>query len=131
MFRRFKIQTLIEQNDYAALQEIVSRRYKDPTQLPDLVLIDGGKGQLNAVRAILPNALCISLAKREETIFGAQYPEGKKLDLHNQVDRLLIALRDYAHHFAVSYHRLRRKKGLEGPDNETRSIYNSKSRTDQ
>lgn len=129
MFRRFKIRTLLEQNDYAALQEIVGRRYKEPAELPDLILIDGGKGQLSAVKAILPHALCISLAKREETIFSEQFPEGKKLDMHNQVAKLLIALRDYAHHFAVSYHRLRRKKGLEGADHETRAIHYRKPRT--
>ena len=109
-FRRFKINSLDQQNDYAALQEIVARRYKDDTILPDLVLIDGGKGQLSAAKAIIPHALCASLAKREETIFSDQYPHGIVLDLHTEVGKLLIALRDYAHHFAISYHRLRRHK---------------------
>ncbi|HEV2601508.1 MAG TPA: GIY-YIG nuclease family protein [Candidatus Babeliales bacterium] len=104
-FRRFKIKTLSEQNDYAALQEIVTRRYKHEDDIPDLVLIDGGKGQLSAVRRIIPQARCISLAKREETIFGAQFPDGIKLDLQTDVGRLLIALRDYTHHFAITYHR--------------------------
>jgi len=113
-FRRFKITTLQEQNDYAALQEIVVRRYRDRQELPDLILIDGGKGQLSAVRTIIPEALCISLAKKEETVFGDAFMDGKKLDMQTEVGRLLIALRDYAHHFAISYHRLRRKRGLEG-----------------
>lgn len=112
-FRRFKIKTLVEQNDYAALAEIVSRRYKDPAELPDLILIDGGKGQLSAVTHLVPNTPCISLAKREETIFGTQFPEGKKLDIQTPAGQLLIALRDYAHHFAVTYHRTRRRKALE------------------
>ena len=109
-FRRFKIKTLQTQNDYAALQEIVSRRYRDPQEIPDLVVIDGGKGQLSAVQAVLPNATLISLAKREETIYSNNLPNGKKLDIHSPVGQLLIAIRDYAHHFAISYHKLRRKK---------------------
>lgn len=111
-FRRFKIKTLQTQNDYAALQEIVTRRYRDPQEIPDLVVIDGGKGQLSAVQAVLPNATIISLAKREETIFSNNLTEGKKLDIHSAVGQLLIAIRDYAHHFAISYHKLRRKKGV-------------------
>lgn len=109
-FRRFKIKTLQTQNDYAALQEIVLRRYRDPQEIPDLVVIDGGKGQLSAVQAVLPNATIISLAKREETIFSNNLPEGKTLDIHSAVGQLLIAIRDYAHHFAITYHKLRRKK---------------------
>lgn len=112
-FRRFKIKTLQTQNDYAALQEIISRRYRDTAQIPDLVVIDGGKGQLSAAEAVLPNATIISLAKREETVFSNTLPEGKKLDIHTGVGQLLIAIRDYAHHFAISYHKLRRKKGIQ------------------
>ncbi len=111
-FRRFKIKTLTQQNDYAALQEIVSRRYRDPSEIPDLVLIDGGKGQLNAVQTILPNVLCVSLAKREEILYGPLFPNGLPLNIHTDIGKLLIALRDYAHHFAISYHRLKRKKGM-------------------
>lgn len=106
-FRRFKIKTLTDQNDYAALQEIVSRRYRNAKELPDLILIDGGKGQLNAVKLLVPHTPCISLAKREETLFGEKFPEGTQITAHTAVGRLLIALRDYAHHFAVSYHKLR------------------------
>ena len=112
-FRHFKIKTLTEQNDYAALQEIIERRYKNKTDIPDLIVIDGGKGQLSAAQHILPHAPMVSLAKREETLYGPQFPQGIRLDLHTNVGRLLIALRDYAHHFAVSYHRLKRKKGLQ------------------
>lgn len=111
-FRRFRIKTLTQQNDYAALQEIVSRRYRDRASLPDLILIDGGKGQLNAVLPLVPNTPCISLAKREERIFSKQTLEGIPLDIQTNVGQLLIALRDYAHHFAISYHRLRRSKSL-------------------
>jgi excinuclease ABC subunit C len=111
-FRRFKIKSLTEQNDYAALQEIITRRYRNPEEIPDLILIDGGKGQLSAAQAVLPNALIISIAKREETIFATTLPQGKKLDIHSKVGQLLIAIRDYAHHFAISYHKVRRRKDL-------------------
>jgi len=112
-FRHFKIKTLTEQNDYAALQEIVERRYKNKTDIPDLIVIDGGKGQLSAAQHILPHAPIVSLAKREEILYGPQFPQGIHLDLQTNVGRLLIALRDYAHHFAISYHRLKRKKSLQ------------------
>jgi len=109
-FRRFKIKSLDTQNDYAALQEIVSRRYKNPEDIPDLVLIDGGKGQLSAIQQIFPDINCISLAKREETIFSDQFPHGLILDQKTEEAKLLLAVRDYAHHFAISYHRYKRNK---------------------
>lgn len=109
-FRKFNIKTLSQQNDYAALQEVVSRRYKSPLELPDLILIDGGKGQLSAAQKVRPDVDIISLAKREETIFSNAKPEGVILDIKTSIGQLLIALRDYAHHFAVSHHRVRRKK---------------------
>lgn len=112
-FRRFTVRSLVEQNDYVALQEIVSRRYKHPQMIPDLILIDGGKGQLSAVRAIMPDAPLISLAKKEETIFADNLPNGIKLDIKTRAGKLLIALRDYAHHFAISYHRLKRSKHVD------------------
>jgi len=111
-FRRFRIKTLEQQNDYAALQEIVSRRYKDTTELPDLILIDGGKGQLNAVQSLFPQTKWASLAKREERLFSEQHPEGITLDIQTSTGKQLIALRDYTHHFAISYHRLRRSKNI-------------------
>jgi len=109
-FRRFKIKTLKKQNDCAALQEVVLRRYKKKDDFPDLIMIDGGKGQLNAILKLIGGVACISLAKREETVFGKAYPKGVKLDLKTDIGRLLTALRDYAHHFAISYHRKRRTK---------------------
>ena len=109
-FRRFKIKTLDEQNDYAALQEIVSRRYRDPNEIPDVILIDGGKGQLSAACAVIGQNKCISLAKKEELLFTPFSKDGIKLDIHSPVGKLLISLRDYAHHFAIKYHRLLRSK---------------------
>jgi excinuclease ABC subunit C len=109
-FRKFKIKTLVQQNDYAALREIVARRYRKYQDLPDVILIDGGKGQLSAVKDLFPQVPCISLAKREETLFTSHAPQGIKLDIQSNVGKLLIALRDYTHHFAISYHRLLKNK---------------------
>ena len=118
-FRRFKIKTLTEQNDYAALQEIVSRRYRDTSNIPDLIVIDGGKGQLSSVQKILPTAPIVSLAKKEEILYGPQFLNGVKLDIQTDIGKLLIALRDYAHHFAISYHRLQRKKTIRSTKYDT------------
>lgn len=126
-FRRFKIKTLTIQNDYAALYEIVKRRYKDPTEKPDLVLIDGGKGQRNAVLSLLEKTPCFSLAKREEIIFCDAYPEGFPIDVATDHGKLLICLRNYAHHFAIHYHRTLRSKGAY----EHGKINDSKQRTDK
>ncbi len=108
-FRRFIIRSLTQQNDYAALQEIVQRRYKKTEDLPDLILIDGGIGQLHAAQAVLTTPLIASLAKKEETLYCPAYPQGIKLDLHTDTGKTLIALRDYTHHFAITYHRLKRR----------------------
>jgi excinuclease ABC subunit C len=110
MCRHFNIKTLTTQHDCAALAEIVSRRYKNiaPTELPDLILIDGGKGQRNSIIPIMPHVPIISLAKKEETIFCSAYKNGIRLDLHSDVGKMLVALRDYAHHFAITHHRKKR-----------------------
>lgn len=104
-FRHFHIKTITTQDDYAALEEVVSRRYKNKQNLPDLVLIDGGKGQLSAVQHLLPGVEFASLAKKEETIYSKHLPDGKKLNIKTFAGQLLIALRDYTHHFAISFHR--------------------------
>lgn len=108
-FRRFNIRSLKQQNDYAALQEIVARRYKNG-DLPDLVVIDGGKGQLNAVRQLNLPVQLVSLAKREERLFADNFPEGYVLDVATPIGKFFIELRDYAHHFAINYHRFKRLK---------------------
>ncbi|MBM3894103.1 excinuclease ABC subunit C [Candidatus Dependentiae bacterium] len=107
--RKFIIQSLTNQNDYAALQEAVSRRYKNQNELPDLILIDGGKGQLNAVRAVFDLVHLASIAKREERIFSDTLPtEGKLVNRKSKGGKTLMAIRDYAHHFAISFQRSRR-----------------------
>jgi len=113
-FRKFNIKTLDNQDDYAALQEVVKRRYRDKKNLPDLILIDGGKGQLSSVKKVLTGTPIISLAKREERVFSEIYPQGFVLDLHSSIGKLLTSLRDYAHHFAINHQRSKRqlKKNL-------------------
>ena len=75
-FRHFIIKTVVGQDDYASLREIVSRRYRDEQDKPDLIVIDGGKGQLAAVLPLVGFTPCVSLAKREERLFSEQHPEG-------------------------------------------------------
>lgn len=94
-FRHFTIKSLTEQNDYAALAEIVVRRYKKPENLPDLVIIDGGKGQLNATQHLVGSTEIISIAKGEnrkvgaETIFLGRQEKTIEVDIHQAADRLL------------------------------------------
>lgn len=117
MFRHFHIKTVKGQDDYASLAEIVGRRYRERQDLPDLIVIDGGKGQLSSVRDLVPQGVAVaSLAKREETIFSNQLPEGRRLDQMSFVGQMLIALRDYAHHFAISFHRKIARESLDKGD---------------
>lgn len=114
-FRRFAVRSITQQDDYAALREIVERRYKDGNDWPDLILIDGGKGQLNAVKLVIKNTESACLAKKEEIIYSDRLPNGVHLDVKKPAGKLLIAIRDYAHHFAISYHRLKRRKATRSP----------------
>lgn len=110
-FRHFHIKTVHENNDYASLAEVIKRRYKQAHDIPDLILIDGGKGQLSSVMPHIPPQVAVaSLAKREETLFSRHFPEGKKLDIQSFAGQTLIALRDYTHHFAISFHRATERK---------------------
>ncbi len=104
-FRRFQIKTLTIQNDYAALQEIVQRRYKDPSQLPNLIIVDGGVGQINAIKPFIKNTELVGLAKKEETIISSNLQHYITLNPTNPADALVLQIRDYTHHFAISYHR--------------------------
>lgn len=127
-FRRFKVKSLVEQNDYAALQECVMRRYKEGETFPDIILIDGGKGQRNAITPLVKGITCISLAKKEELLFSDNHKEGFPLNVRTKSGKLLICLRDYAHHFAISYHRLLRNKFSRG-DHDNRKFYHRKSKS--
>jgi excinuclease ABC subunit C len=116
-YRKFKVKTVEGSDDFASMHEVVrryfERRTKDEKPLPDLIVIDGGKGQLSAAYAALSEAgitdrPLISLAKREEEIFVWGRAEPLKLSRRSPALRLLQQARDEAHRFAVTYNRKRR-----------------------
>jgi excinuclease ABC subunit C len=121
-YRRYRIREVQGIDDYASMQEIVTRRFsklKDETEMfPDILLIDGGKGQLNAALKAFDAAgveppFVISLAKKEELIFVNGWPKPIRLSHSSYALRLLQYVRDEAHRFAQHYHHLlRRKKNL-------------------
>ena len=122
-YRKFKIKTVEGVDDFASMREVVFRRFKrlhdDDAVFPDILLIDGGKGQLNAAmdafRALgIEPPTVISLAKQEEEIFRPGESESIKLSRHSAALRLLQYVRDESHRFAQHYHHtLRRKKLIE------------------
>jgi excinuclease ABC subunit C len=118
-YRIFNIKTVDGPDDFASIAEAVTRRYRrvlaEGRRLPDLVLIDGGPGQLgSAVRALaaegLPTLPMISLAKREEEIFLQGHGEPVRLDRSSAALQLLQRIRDEAHRFGIKRHRAKRAK---------------------
>jgi excinuclease ABC subunit C len=116
-YRKFKVKTVEGTDDFASMNEVVKRyferRTKEEKPLPDLIVIDGGKGQLSAAHAALSELNLaerplISLAKREEEIFMWGREEPLKLSRRSPALRLLQQARDEAHRFAVTYNRKRR-----------------------
>ncbi len=122
-YKRFKIQGAAGGDDFAAIHEVVARRFQrlhDEGQVfPDVLLVDGGKGQLSAALAALA-ALAIdppqviSLAKREEEIFLMHADEPLRLSRHSYALRLVQYVRDEAHRFAQHYHHILRRKSTLG-----------------
>jgi len=118
-YRHYIVKTARQGDDYGALREVVHRRYArvlgEARPLPDLVLIDGGRGQLHAALealeelslATLPVA---ALAKREELLYVKGRAEPLVLDRHSPVLHLIQMIRDEAHRFAVTFHRRRRRQ---------------------
>lgn len=128
-YRRFRIRTVEQADDYAMMQEVLRRRFRRAilkeagtenswTQLPDLMVIDGGKGQLNAALEVmseygLEGVPVVGLAKAREEIFIPGEPDPVNLPLDSPGLLLMQHVRDEAHRFAISYHqRLRRREGL-------------------
>ena len=107
-FRRFKVKTLIDQDDCKALAEIVQRRYKTGLEFPNLIIVDGGKGQISAIRPYVGTAELVGLAKKEETIISADFKKFTHLDIKRAEDRLILQIRDKTHQFAIAYHRKKR-----------------------
>ncbi|MBQ9635608.1 MAG: excinuclease ABC subunit UvrC [Acidaminococcaceae bacterium] len=117
-YRHFKLQsTEGKPDDFKSMQETVYRRYKDYEDLPDLIIIDGGKGQLNAalhvIRGLGLDIRVISLAEKNEEIFLEGQSESIYLERESPALHLIQYIRDEAHRFAITYHRKRlRKKNL-------------------
>jgi len=121
-YRKFIMRTVLSNDDFASMREVVTRRYsrlqREGKPLPGLVLIDGGLGQLSSAAAAL-DALGVAdqplaaIAKREEIIYvRGQEDEPVKLDPHSPVLHLVEIIRDEAHRFAVTFHRARRAKRM-------------------
>lgn len=116
-YRRFRIKTVEGSDDFACLKEVLSRRIsklgtdeEEKFAKPDLIVIDGGKGQLSSVEEVfvakgITDIDLISLAKKEEEIFTLSSPEPIVLSRRDYCLRLLQRLRDEAHRFAITYHR--------------------------
>lgn len=116
-YRRFRIKTVEGSDDFACLKEVLSRRIsklgtdeEEKFAKPDLIVIDGGKGQLSSVEEVfvakgITDIDLISLAKKEEEIFTLSSPEPIVLPRRDYCLRLLQRLRDEAHRFAITYHR--------------------------
>lgn len=120
-YRHFKIKTVEGADDYATIKEVVTRRYsrvlkENPEDVPQLIVVDGGKGQLRmAYEALselgLVEKVClIALAERMEEVFRIGDPHPLFLDRNSQALKLLQRLRDEAHRFSLSFHRQLRSK---------------------
>jgi excinuclease ABC subunit C len=119
-YRLFRIQSqdLLAPDDFASMAEAVSRRYArvagEGGILPDLVLVDGGRGQLSAAMAALDRVgvelPVVGLAKQEEEIFVPGRPEPIRLARHESALKLVQRIRDEAHRFAIGRHRRTRTK---------------------
>ncbi len=125
-YRRFKIKTVEGANDFASLQEVLTRRLQklgsdeeERFPKPDLIIIDGGRGQLSAVKEIfdgmnVSSIELVSLAKREEEVFTLNSAESIKISHRDYSLKMLQRIRDEAHRFAITYFRnLHSKRNLQ------------------
>ena len=119
-YRRYKVKS-VTNDDYMAIREVVSRRYREAGEgnelYPDLILIDGGLGQLHAALEAFADVavkppMVISLAKKEELIFVQDRAEPIRLGRENPGLKLCQAMRDEAHRFAQHYHHILRRKSM-------------------
>ena len=120
-YRKFKIKTVIGANDFASMKEVVNRRYsrmmaENPEDLPQLVVIDGGEGQLEFARqalaelGILDRLTLVGLAKRMELVIRIDDPYPLFLDRNSHALKVLMQIRDEAHRFGITFHRNLRSK---------------------
>ncbi|MDR1192686.1 MAG: excinuclease ABC subunit UvrC [Peptococcaceae bacterium] len=122
LYRRFRIKTVEGNNDFASMAEVILRRFSKERQqdtrfgeLPDLVIIDGGKGQLSSARSIMEllgvgEIAAVGLAKQFEWLYKPAQSDPIVLDQKSPAIHLVQLLRDEAHRFAITYHRLLRGK---------------------
>ena len=126
-YRRFKLRTTEgKPDDFLSMQEVTTRRYSKCENLPDLIVIDGGIGQLNSALEII-RPLCdvpvIGLAKQFELVFVEGESTPIELPMDSPAIKLLQRIRDEAHRFAITYHRkLRRKRNLQSVLNSIEQI---------
>jgi len=120
-YKRFRIKTVMQSDDFAMMREAVSRHFArllaEKRPLPDLLMVDGGKGQLSsAIEALIsvnaPPLPMLGLAERNEEIYIPGRAEPIVLDRHDHALRLLQSVRDEAHRFAITYHRNLREKRI-------------------
>ena len=120
-YRHFNIKTVIGPNDFASMNEVVGRRYlrliAENEQLPDLIIVDGGKGQLSAAcdalkgLGIYGQVPIIGIAKRLEEIYFPEDSLPLYIDKKSESLKLIQQIRDEAHRFAITFHRDKRSKG--------------------
>jgi len=133
-YRKFKIKTVVGANDYASMKEVVNRRYsrmlaEAPDDLPQLVVIDGGKGQLEfawealAELGITDKLMVVGLAKRLEEVIRVGDPYPLFIDRNSQALKVLQRIRDEAHRFGITFHRsLRSKAQVESALREIKGV---------
>ena len=120
-YRKFKIKTVVGADDFASMKEIVNRRYsrmleEAPDDLPQLIVIDGGKGQLGMAYEALcelgiqDRFMVVGLAKRMELVIRVNDPYPLFLDRNSQALKVLMHIRDEAHRFGITFHRSLRSK---------------------
>ena len=130
-YRHFNIKTVVGADDFASMREILTRRYsrllEEGAELPDLIVVDGGKGQLSSAYAVLQElgiaerVPIVGLAKRLEEVFYPNDPMPYYLSRTGEPLKVICYIRDEAHRFGITHHRNRRSKnfiktGLEGID---------------
>lgn len=120
-YRHFKVKTVVGANDYATMKEVVNRRYsrmleENPEDLPQLVVIDGGKGQLSyayealAELGLTDKLTVVALAERLEEVYRVGDPYPMFIDRNSQALKVLQQIRDEAHRFGITFHRNLRSK---------------------
>jgi len=133
-YRKFKIKTVIGANDFASMKEVVNRRYsrmlaENPDDIPQLIVIDGGKGQLEfAYQALseldlLDKVMVVGLAKRLEEVIRVGDPYPLFIDRNSQALKVLQRIRDEAHRFGITFHRdLRSKAAIQSALREIKGV---------